>query len=71
MIPLDIGGQGNTSDSGDATGGDAKKKRAVDQQTAGGNAYSGSSGNTSSGSIVNSADGDDTTVTNTGPNTSE
>lgn len=64
-----IGGQGNTSDSGDATGGDAKKKRAVDQQTAGGNAYSGASGNTSSGSIVNSADGDGTTVTNTGPDT--
>ena len=46
------------------------RKRATDDQTAGGNAYSGSSGNTGSGNIVNVVD-DDGTITNTGPGTSE
>ena len=50
-------------------GGDATRKRAYDAYTAGGNAYTGSSGNTSSGNIINEAD-DDATVTNTGPGTS-
>lgn len=45
-------------------------KRASDYATAGGNAYTGSTGNTGSGNIVNEAGegGDDTsTLTNTGP----
>ena len=67
---LDIGGPANESTSGDASGGDALKKRAVDSDTAGGNAYTGTSGDTRSGNIVNEA-GDDATVTNTGPGTSK
>lgn len=56
--------------SGDAEGGDARKKRAYDAYTAGGNAYSGGSGDTSSGNIINEAD-DEATITNTGPGTSK
>ena len=53
------------SGTGDAVGGDAAfKKRALDTDTAGGNARSGSSSNTSSGSIFNEAE-DDGETTNT------
>lgn len=65
-----MGGDGDESLSGDAEGGDVRRKRAYDAYTAGGNAYSGSSGDTSSGNIINEAD-DEATVTNTGPGTSE
>ena len=54
---------GNASESGTAIGGDAKRKRATDDQTAGGNAYTGSSGNTGSGNIINDAD-EEATITN-------
>lgn len=67
---VDVAGDGAASDSGDATGGDAVRKRASDDQAAGGNAYSGSTGDTSSGNIVNTVDSDGT-ITNTGPGTSE
>ncbi|KAI0095304.1 hypothetical protein BDY19DRAFT_81403 [Irpex rosettiformis] len=63
-----VGGNGNASESGDAFGGNAVTKRAYDPYTAGGNAYTGSAGDTSSGSIVNEADSD-ATITNTGPGT--
>ena len=78
----DFATDGNASTSGDAQGGDADdgidasdddftfKKRATDDRTAGGDAYTGSSGDAGSGNIINSAD-DDATVTNTGPETSE
>lgn len=69
-FPLDIAGDAAASDSGDAFGGNAKRKRATDDRTAGGNAYSGSSGNTGSGNIINEAD-EDATITNTGPGTSK
>lgn len=41
------------------------KKRAVDANTAGGNAYTGASGNTGSGNIYNESNDDDSTITNT------
>lgn len=66
----DVGGDGDESLSGDAEGGDAKRKRAFDPYTAGGNAYTGSSGDTGSGNIVNEAD-DDAEITNTGPGVSK
>ncbi|PSR71329.1 hypothetical protein PHLCEN_2v12843 [Hermanssonia centrifuga] len=44
------------------------KKRATDDRTGGGNAYTGNSGDTGSGNIINSAD-DESTITNTGPGT--
>jgi hypothetical protein len=62
----DIPGTGGTSGTGDAQGGDAAfKKRALNSDTAGGNAQSGDSSNTSSGSIFNEAEGDDGEITNT------
>ena len=67
---LDIAGNAGPSESGDAFGGDAVKKRATDDRTAGGNAYTGSTGSVDSGSTINVAD-DDATITNTGPGTSE
>lgn len=60
----DTPGLGGVSGSGDAEGGDAAfRKRALNSQTAGGNAQSGDSSNTSSGSIFNEAE-DDGEVTN-------
>lgn len=63
----DAPGVGGFSGSGDAVGGDAgprAAKRANDAQTAGGNAYSGNGGSTSSGSVSN-VGGDDSAVSNT------
>ncbi len=57
------------SGSGDAYAGDARK-RALDYQTGGGNAHSGDSSSTSSGSVFNEAeDGTDGEVTNTASST--
>ena len=62
---LDIPGAGGVSGTGNANGGDAAvEKRALDSQTAGGNAHSGSSSDTSSGGVVNKAQ-DDGEITNT------
>jgi hypothetical protein len=54
----DTPGSGGTSGTGDATAGDAKRKRALDPQTAGGNARTGDSGSTSTGSVFNEAESD-------------
>ena len=50
------------------SGGDVRARnfrRATDDQTAGGNAYTGNTGNVNGGEIYNEAD-DDSTITNTG-----
>lgn len=60
----DTAPNGGDSDSGPARGGDVNR-RADDDQTAGGNAYTGSSGNVNGGDVVNEAD-DNATITNTG-----
>lgn len=73
MFP-DTAPNGGNSGSGDATGGDADdstfnnsgfRKRANDNATAGGNAFSGNSSNTSGGDVENIG-GPDSTIGNTG-----
>ena len=66
LCRLDTPGMGGTSGTGDARGGDAvsRKKRALNSQTAGGNAQTGDSSNTSSGSVFNESTDNDGTVTN-------
>ncbi|KZT06348.1 uncharacterized protein LAESUDRAFT_714408 [Laetiporus sulphureus 93-53] len=70
----DTGGTGGFNESGDAQGGDASnpvlppRKRAQDQWTAGGNAYSGASSNVDGGDVIN-ASNDDGGVFNGAPNT--
>lgn len=69
----DNAGGGGFSESGSAEGGDAAgptppagvRRRAGDNGTAGGNAYSGATSDVSGGSVVNSAD-DQGTITNDG-----
>ena len=65
-LAIDTPGVGGTSSSGPATGGDAghHRKRAYDAYTAGGNAYTGNSYSTDSGSVENTSDGG--TLSNTG-----
>ena len=46
-------------------------RRVEDYRTAGGNAYSGGSGTVSGGDVINDADRNDNTITNTGPATSK
>ncbi|KAI0702454.1 hypothetical protein BC835DRAFT_1411009 [Cytidiella melzeri] len=60
-------GSGGTSGTGDAFAGDARRKRALNSQTAGGNAQSGDSSSTSTGSVFNEAE-DDGEVTNNASN---
>lgn len=59
----DIPGVGGASTTGDATGGDARK-RAYNSATAGGNAQTGDSSSTSSGTVYSIGDSDGE-VTNT------
>lgn len=65
---IDTAPNGGDSGSGNASGGDVRARnfrRATDDQTAGGNAYTGNTGNVNGGEIYNEAD-DDSTITNTG-----
>lgn len=64
MDVSDTPGSGGVSGTGDADGGDARRKRALDSQTAGGNAHTGDSSSTSSGSVIQEAE-DEGTVSNT------
>ncbi|CCM01640.1 uncharacterized protein FIBRA_03701 [Fibroporia radiculosa] len=68
-----LGGAGGFDESGDSVGGDAHgftidnvrpnvHRRAGDQGTAGGNAYTGASGNVDGGDIINHSNADDTTT---------
>ena len=64
FLSVDIPGEGGESGSGDAQGGDATRKRALDYQTAGGSAHTGDSSSTSAGSVFNVGE-DDGEITNT------
>lgn len=63
-LASDTVGAGGFSGSGAATGGNAAERRALDSQTAGGNAHSGNSASTTSGSVSNVGE-QDSTVMNT------